>query len=61
MSPVLGLAFLYCGLLAPSLQREGSFTDNSRQNLKNVSHWPELGHMVATSEPTAVAEGNGML
>lgn len=52
---------MVASLLAPSVQREGSFTDNARQDLKDVSYWPELGHLVSSSEPIAVAEGDGML
>lgn len=52
---------MVASLLASSVQREGSFTDNARQSLKDVSYWPELGHLVSTSEPIAVAEGDGML
>lgn len=32
---------MVASLLAPSVQREGSFTDNARQGLKDVSYWPD--------------------
>lgn len=52
--PALGLAFL-------SQSKGRALLLIIPGSLKDVSHWPELGHMVSTSEPTAVSEEDGML